>query len=183
MIPRIFFRSWLSLGIISLALVANCFGQESTAAVPSKPEVILTKLGPVVYPAIARTAHIAGDVTVELQLRANGSIESATAISGPALLYWAARQSAQQSQFECRDCGDEGTTYRMVYTFHLVESNLPVCGGPDTCGRTYVGQAQPEVTLSGNHVTLVQGLEAVCICDYLRKVRKWKCLYLWRCGY
>ena len=170
-------------GLIALALCWPCVRAQNAIPPPSKPEVVLTKLGPITYPQIARTARIAGDVEVDLEIQKDGSIESATAVSGPGLLYRAARDSAQQSQFECRNCADTLTTYRLLYTFRLVEpAAVPTCGEPDTCGRTYDAQIAPSIALSGNRVTLTTSALAVCICDGYLKVRSLKCLYLWRCG-
>lgn len=86
MILRVVFRCTFCALLVALGALAICAGQEATQTAPQKGEVILTKLGPVVYPQIARAAHIAGDVQVELEIRQDGTVESANAVSGPPLL-------------------------------------------------------------------------------------------------
>ncbi len=96
-------------------------------------------------------------------------------------MYQAARESAQQSQFECRHCTDELTTYRLLYSFRLV---YPKLGSEEQreCFRTYKAQVAPSVVLAGNRVTFTEGAEVYIECIVSYKVRSWKCLYLWRCG-
>jgi hypothetical protein len=183
MIPRLLFRSWLSLGIISLALVANCFGQESTAAVPSKPEVILTKLFSPPYPPVAKAAHITGDVEITVNIRADGTVESADAMTGPPLLIAAALQSARLSTFQCRNCTGAVTPYHVLYSFKLELSE---------CGTSAPLPSQPKAADSVTripatariHVTITDTV--LCIVDpvtIVTKPRTWKCLYLWHCGH
>lgn len=168
--------------LIAITSVAPCLlGQSATP----KPRVVLAKLGPVDYPVIARTAHISGDVGVDLEVRRDGTVERATAVSGPPLLYRVALQSAQESLFECRNCTEARTSYKLLYTFKLVDNpdhgNCP--GAPSPTGYP-PGQIFPVVKLAENHVTVVD-LAPPCIADNVfapHKVRSWKCLYLWRCG-
>ena len=58
----------------------------SAAPQSSTPRVELVKLSTPVYPAIARTALITGDVKVQLSIRSDGSVESATLVSGDSTL-------------------------------------------------------------------------------------------------
>jgi Gram-negative bacterial TonB protein C-terminal len=164
--------SILSAAMLALVFAGASSAQDSAADL-SHPEVVITKLSRPQYRPIARTAHIMGDVIVMLGIRRDGSIESSKVISGPPLLQDAALQSAQQSQFECRDCSDAVTLYSLVYTFQLTSEGC--CSTTSTPDR---------ITQSANHVT-VSG-EAVCLCpgyDVLpAKVRAAKCLYLWKCG-
>jgi outer membrane biosynthesis protein TonB len=57
----------------------------SVAPQSSTPRVELVKLSTPVYPAIAR-ALITGDVRVQLSIRSDGSVESATLVSGDSTL-------------------------------------------------------------------------------------------------
>lgn len=148
----------------------------------SKGIVVLTKLSDPIFPAIARTAHIYGDVVLDLEIRQDGSVESAVVVSGPPLLQRAALTSAQQSQFRCDGCSAEPTSYRLVYTFQLVDSDCCAEGETKTTDAgppaTY-----PQITQSQNHVTIVD--QTVCLCDPrvdIVKVRSVKCLFLWRCA-
>jgi Gram-negative bacterial TonB protein C-terminal len=170
-------RGWLLLIFIlatamsSSVFVRRCSAQESAPADAKHGDVVVTKLSPPTYPQLVRVAHIVGDVTVTLGIRQDGTIESSNATSGPPMLYKAALQSAQQSQFECRNCSDAITSYTLVYTFKL--NDQPCCSPT----------ADLHVTQSENHVTAIDN--AICFCDPAAgpwKVRSAKCLYLWKCG-
>ena len=49
------------------ALTANSMAQSDAEPGTSRGEVVLTKLSPPVYPQIARTAHVTGDVELGLE--------------------------------------------------------------------------------------------------------------------
>lgn len=156
---------------------------QSTPALATPSGVVfLTKLSDPVYPQIARTAHISGDVELMLVVRQDGSIESVEVVSGPPLLQKAALFSAQHSQFECHGCSTEPSPHRLVYTFQLVD---PGCCMEKTrkISETGLTHTYPQVTHSQDRVTLVD--QPVCICDLpaqIGKVRSLKCLFLWRCA-
>jgi TonB family protein len=149
-----------------------------------KDEVRLAKLSETIYPPLARQTHISGDVELALEIRADGSIQSATVVSGHPLLTPAALDSARRSQFECRDCGQVAHTYRLSYSFQLGPTEY--CNlGSDSSKAAQQEEPYPRVTQSQNHVTVVD--RTVATCDpagtvVRKKVRSAKCLYLWRCG-
>jgi TonB family protein len=158
------------LAICICAAVQSSFAQAPNGS-GGQSAVVLAKLTPPVYPPIARVAHITGEVVLALGIRQDGSVESANVVSGPPLLQQAAMDSAQQSQFECRGCGEAVTPYSIVYTFQLDSTEQK-------------GQYFPKVTQLQNHITLID--RPPCLCDpsptVIRKARAAKCLYLWRCG-
>lgn len=159
----------------------SCLAQSPTVTGTQQNAAVLTKSSPPVYPPIALTAHITGDVELLLNIRRDGSVESASVIGGPPLLQQAALSSAKQSQFQCLRCIDELTPYHLFYAFRL---DIPrdACTGPDPCNNSVSVERAPEVALSENHITLTNHPSPVCICDYRKKVRSVKCLYLWKCG-
>src|SRR6185437_768416 len=148
----------------------------------TKGRVVIAKLSAPIYPTIARTAHISGEVHLSLGIRLDGSIESAMVTSGPPLLREAALNSAHGSQYECRGCSEVVTEYSLVYAFQLGPG--PDCEvtkkTPQASGKQ---QSYPQVIQSENHVTVV---DQTGYCDPIgmtgRKVRAAKCLYLWECG-
>jgi len=158
--------------------------QNAPAIALSQGVVVVTKLSDPVYPLITRTAHIEGDVELTLEVRQDGSIESAVVVSGPPMLQKAALISAQKSLFECQRCGKEPTLYRWVYTFQLINSGC--CAEEESETKTTdIGSPRtyPQITHSQNRVTVVD--QAGCFCDpatQIGKVRSLKCLYLWRCA-
>src|SRR5690242_2409005 len=93
----------LTLLASAVSLVGSALGQ-STASVEASRGIALSRLTEPVYPPLARTARISGDVELKLGIRKDGTIASAIVISGHPMLAQAALQSAQQSQFECRAC-------------------------------------------------------------------------------
>jgi hypothetical protein len=176
----------LKLGIRILAALALLSGSAIKTLAQSdasRGEAVLSKLANPSHPRIAQTAHITGDVELTLEVRKDGTVQSASVVSGPPLLRQAALDSAQRSQFECRNCGVTVILLRLVYTFQLAESENPCPateGGSDDIQRP---QQVPKVIQAQNHVTLVD--ETVYTCDpsaALTKVRSIKCLYLWRCA-
>jgi TonB family protein len=132
--------------------------------------VVLTKLSQPRYPPLARQARIEGDVVVTVSVRQDGSVESALTASGHAMLKEAALESAQTSQYECRECSEAVMSYSLVYTFLLAT---------ELANQT----PQVSVTQSQNHVTVVAEPAFVTLDNIAHlRVRSAKCLYLWKCG-
>lgn len=163
--------------VLVITAAAGCVSQAQTDSQSEMPksEVVLINLFKPSYPPLARQARIAGDVEVSLKIRRDGSIVSATVVSGHPMLTEAALTSAQQSRFECRACVNEEETYSLVYSFHL-----DALTGPDFACSSGKGL---QVTQSQNHITVA--VEAPLVIPYFASthVRSAKCLYLWRCGY
>jgi TonB family protein len=167
--------------LILFCLFTPLGGLAQDAASTETPQtgVVLVKLSPPLYPPLARQARIMGDVKVYVHVRKDGSVESAELFSGRPMLAPTALQSARQSQFECRGCGDEVSSYSMTYTFGFLDdgksrevvSERPVhsprclylwkCG----MGRTSTWQCPEnrpaETTESHGHVTIL--VSTVCV--------------------
>ena len=167
----------LFIAILVLSVAVAESSAQSATSVQTQENVVLSKLFEPVYPPLARQTHITGDVELVLQIKKDGSVQSVDVVKGHPLLKQAALDSAQQSRFECRTCG-ETISYGMVFTFQLIS--------PESCCKTIEGDPNghvPRVLQSGNHVTVTD--QPICICDpaaYVRKVRSVKCLYLWKCS-
>jgi hypothetical protein len=166
---------------ISFGETSSCLAQSPTVTITQQNAAILMKLSPPIYPPIAVTAHVTGDIELLLNIRRVGSVESVIVISGPPLLQQAALDSAKQSQFQCIHCVEELTPYHLFYGFRL-DSPPDACAGPDPCNTPLPVERAPEVAVSENHITVTNHPSPVCICDYRKKVRSAKCLYLWKCG-
>jgi TonB family protein len=150
--------------VATLSLIAAAQNPPKTT-----PEVAVVKLVTPGYPPLALQARISGDVELKLQIREDGTIESATVVNGHQMLAPAASESARKSTFECRNCTAELTSYSLFYTFTLDKS---LCTGSPT-----------QVAVSGNHiVTTGPPVELEIYFGYVAS-RSPKCLYLWRCGY
>jgi TonB family protein len=114
-------------------------------AVTSKADVAIVNFFNPVYPPLARSASVSGDVVLKVGIHKDGSIESVAVLSDNPLLTQAALDSAQHSQFECRGCSDEVTPTSLSYSFQLV-------AGPDFPCPEGNGL---QVTRSQNRVSVV----------------------------
>ena len=147
-----------------------------------KGNAVLVNLSQPVYPPLARQAKIHGDVSVAVSVRPDGKTEVVFE-SGHPMLKQAALDSAQQSEFECREC-DSTASYQLVYSFRLTKGN-------DCCSAMSVSA---QVTLdpplsdqNGQRQTIIAiTAEEICLCDpasqLTKKSRSLKCLYLWKCS-
>jgi TonB family protein len=162
------------------ALLASAQSAKDPEQVPE--EAVISKLSPPIYPPLARQTRISGDVVLKLEVQPNGTVASAVVVSGHPLLSPFALESAQKSQFVCKDCGEVVHSYRLIYTFELTASN----GCADQDEKSKVGQEQsyPRVTQAQGRV-IVSDRPAI-ISDpaitYTR-VRSIKCLYLLKCAF
>ena len=161
--------------VVLLLAVGGCwaaFAQTDSRSRTPKGDVVMVDLFNSIYPPLARSARISGDVELKLAMRKDGSIESAVAVSGHPMLTQAALNSAQQSRFECRGCEGEVTPQSLIYSFQFV-------AGPDWPCPEGTGV---HVTQSQNRVTVVA--EPALVHPYFGsfRVRSAKCLYLWACG-
>jgi TonB family protein len=180
--------------LISLFLLTtlSTVAQDSATAAPQQTGVVLVKLSPPLYPPLARQARIMGDVKIQVSIRKDGTVESAEVVSGHPILKQAALESAQKSQFECRQCGDL-RPYDLMYTFAIddLKGTKP---DPCCCSRSSLPQThfEPQINRSQDHVTVTVIAEPVCICpdeceerwaEEHSHYRALKCLYLWKCGF
>jgi TonB family protein len=174
----------LVVAIVVSGSTVKSLAQSSSSANPPQDAAVLTKLTQPIYPPIARQARIAGDVELTIEVRKDGTVQSAVVVRGHPLLKQAALDSAQQSQFECLNCSEAAISVRLVYTFQLAGSES-CCRAAETGAKNdQPDRAFPRVIQSEKHVTVID--RPACICDpaaEVRKVRSLKCLYLWRCGF
>ena len=84
----------LLAAVLAIFLGKSGSAQSTQSSDAIQGTVLLTKLFPPSYPPLAKQARIAGDVMVAVRVRPDGSVESASAVSGHAMLGPAAAQSA-----------------------------------------------------------------------------------------
>ena len=163
----------MRLGTLLLVLACSvCWGQSSAPGEPSPDNVVMSKLFPPVYSPLARQARISGDVKLQMSIRQDGSVASASVISGHPMLTPAALDSAQKSRFECRRCDDQLTSFSLNYSFRFLEGTgciettttvrvrSPRCFWLRKCGEQrrsdwHYEYRAPEVTESPGHVTIL----------------------------
>jgi TonB family protein len=169
-----------TMTFLSFAWVQS-WTQETKGSDRTLEPAVIAKLASLIYPPVARVTNTTGDVVLNLEIRPNGSVASAVVISGHPLLKEAALENAQRSQFACRDCSEDGNSYRLVYTFELTQTDS---NSPEDRVAT-VDPVHPglRITQSVGHVIVRdQGLIFSDPGPDHRKVRSAKCLYLWKCG-
>jgi TonB family protein len=155
------------------------FAQDAVSTEPPQTGVVMTRLSPPMYPPLSRQAHIMGDVKVRVVIRKDGTLESGEVVSGHPMLKQAALDSARKSQFECRGCGDELSSYSMIYTFGFLDDGKPTavvtkrpvrsskclflwkCGIGSTTGWGCPQVRPTEITESSGHVTIL--VSTVCV--------------------
>jgi TonB family protein len=175
------------LAVAGMAL-SLCTGDASQLQSPQNADQVLeaaviTKFSPLIYPPLAHQTGISGEVVIKLDVRPDGSVASATVISGHPILSPVALKSALESQFACPDCGQEVHWYRLVYKFELPPAIG--CAAVEDKSSASQEQAYPRATQSRGQVLIVLG--RIKICDPVTtikyaRVRSVRCLYLWKCG-
>lgn len=101
---------WCLVGAIifvALFTVTTVSAQDRPSLDVAQTPASLTKLFNPIYPRVAQQARISGAVRINLQLRKDGTVESAKVIDGHPMLRQAALESAKKSEFECADCSGE----------------------------------------------------------------------------
>jgi TonB family protein len=148
-----------------------------------KPAVFVSTLSPPIYPRLALQARIATTVVLDVTVRPDGTVDSVILFSGHPMLNDAAKESAKKTTFECRDCREPSTSYRMTYRFELgdplsckeINANSGIYDGSPA---TEVSESQGVITVRGRPYTICDPAESLSPA----KFRSAKCLYLWRCG-
>ena len=117
------------------------------SATSVEDDVVITKLFQPVYPPLAKQARITGDVELTLEVKADGSVESAIVVSGHPLLKQAAVDSALHSQFACKNCGEGVRSLKMLYSFQLGPTSY-CTEGPPTANSDEKPETYPRVAYS-----------------------------------
>jgi hypothetical protein len=134
---------------------------------------------------MARAAHVSGDVILAVNLRGDGSVDTATVLSGPQMLRQMALESALKTKLRWDGCAILPASSQLIYRFELGEAiyclqsiELFSNGKPE---RPY-----PQITFTANVVDVYD--RPIGTCDYAADVEKTRarsarCLFLWRCGW
>ncbi len=160
--------------LLFLAIGAAATAQDASPPAAPAPFLVIAKLPPPVYPAIARAAQVAGDVKLTITLQADGTINSVHAISGPPMLRDHAEELARQAQFECKGCKAEPTSFPLTIRYAMA---LPAACNHDP--------SYPRLAQSNGVIVVTDQAGMFCdpAADNRTRVRSFKCLYLWRCGW
>ena len=169
----------IRLGLLVLLTLASGVSAQNQEAT-----VTVRRLAVPIYPKLALQARIATTVVLNVTVRPDGSVESVALISGHPMLNGAAMESAQKTEYECKNCREPSTSYHMTYNFEL--GDAVYCKGIDANGYgiydasadTAVSESQSIVTVRGRPYATCDPAERISFA----KFRSAKCLYLWRCG-
>src|SRR5262249_8877660 len=158
-------------GVMASLVASAASVSAQTAPVPdgedSAARIVLVKLSPPAYPAIAQQALIEGDVSVRIVVHSDGRLDSASAGTGHRLLQQAAVESAKQSKFECRACAGSDVTRAFMYSFHLLPTNAkpdPCCCARKTSSSQTEKRDTDDVSQSDDHITITTVPAPVCMC-------------------
>jgi len=150
-----------------------CLGQTTAGAQTAMPgDVVPIRRVSPIYPPIASSARVSGEVEVSVGVGPDGRVESAVMVSGVPLLDAAALDAARQSEFECRRCTVPTTPDSLVFAFRIEDRSQPAAdpAPPDQIGA------------SRSRATVVGPAQPIHIYFSSDTVRSATCLFLWRCG-
>jgi protein TonB len=83
-----------------------------------KPAKLIKSVQPV-YPAMARSQHVSGNVQVDALIDADGSVSAMKVLSGPALLRDAAIQSLKQWKYQPAELDGKPTSMHLTVTLQF----------------------------------------------------------------
>jgi TonB family protein len=124
-----------------------------------------------VYPQIAQSARVQGEVEVAVDVRPDGGVAAVEVVRGIPLLNQAVTDAARRTRFECRGCVDAANRYSLYVTFRLSAEDPPTGPGP-----LIVSPTQGWVTVVAP-VPMIGGGPGIPD----PPTRGLKCLFLWRC--
>jgi TonB family protein len=111
------------IAVSAMICLAATVQSSAQVANGSSGQVWVVNLSAPAYPPLPRQARIMGDVVIQLEIRADGSVASAEVVSGPPMLRQGALDSARKSTFHCESCGEKTTPYTLTYTFGFREDS------------------------------------------------------------
>jgi TonB family protein len=164
--------SWKLVEFIGQAALLLAFAQSP----PSQSSLEAARLEPPVYPPIAMSARVSGDVVLTITLLPNGTPGAVQVESGPQMLKQAAVDSATRSRFQLAPGDQPEKSYQLVYRFAL--DKPPGCNQ----GRD---KSYPHIHYESNIITIAeQPTSSTCdpAPEEPTRVRSIKCLFLWKCG-
>lgn len=102
-----------------LAAVATSHRPQPSAPIPVggdvKPAQLIKSVAPV-YPQVAKTQHITGNVTIDCLIDANGNVADLKALSGPPLLHRAATDAVKQWKYKPAILDGQPTSMHLTVT-------------------------------------------------------------------
>jgi hypothetical protein len=176
-------RRPIFIAIFAIPVVLH--GQTANQPAVTDPGPVIAELSPPSYPPLARAAHVSGDVVVAVTFQIDGSVATATVVSGPLMRSQVALESARKSSFSCLMCESYPTSMQLTYRFELGDTiycseapQVPIDGKPE---RPF-----PQVTRAGNIVSTYTRPFGTCDPEAVltkNRARSIRCLNLWKCAW
>ena len=105
-----------------LSALSGSHSSQPAAPIPIggdvKPAKLLKSVPPV-YPQMARTQHVSGNVQVDALIDADGNVSAMKVLSGPALLRDAALQSLKQWKYQPAELDGKPTPMHLTVTLQF----------------------------------------------------------------
>jgi TonB family protein len=158
--------AWLTVAVLALVCAAPAVAQPDAAIVPVEwPRPV--------YPQIAQSARVQGDVEVAVDVRPDGSVAAVEVVRAIPLLDHAVVNAVRRARFACRGCGAGVHRYSLYVTFRLSLENPPTGAVPLIVSPTqgWVTVVAPVPFRSGGHERP----------PFRGPSRGMRCLFLWRC--
>jgi hypothetical protein len=176
----------LRLFLIALfAVPVILHSQAANQPAPAEPGPVIAELSTPYYPPIARAAHVSGDVVVAITFQIDGSVATATVVSGPMMLRQVALESALKSRFSCLMCESYPVSMQLTYKFELGET-IYCSEAPDPESGRKPERPYPQVTHTANVVSIYTRPFGTCDPEAVitkTRSRSIRCLYLWKCAW
>ena len=112
-------RRWIQALILCSMVSSWLLVPAQTPNQLSQSPMVTKAVAPSTYPAIARAAHAAGNVIIEVKINPKGGVVSAKAIQGHALLTSVAVTAARLWQFAALTEGSAERSVKLTFNFQV----------------------------------------------------------------
>ena len=117
-------RSVFAVVIMSAAILMFFHDGNGATFDPLPSPAVVAAIVPV-YGAVARTAHLGGEVTVEAIVNPKGQVSSVRVLGGHPLLLNAAKEASRQWRFEPAKDSSADRKVNLVFIFKMVRGCAP----------------------------------------------------------
>jgi TonB family protein len=178
-------RAWLTVALLAVLSAPPAAAQTAATIIP-------IEWAQPIYPQIAQSANVQGDVEVAVDVRPDGAVQNVEVVRGAPLITHAAAMAAKSMRFTCRECGPGVHRYSLYVTFKLSDQDpaagpAPLIVSPTQGWVTVIAPVRVPMINGGpgRRPPPTRGLKCLFLwrCDPPpQRARSGRCLWLWRCG-